>query len=226
MDFLLKFFANTFVKPFLKFYLRKERSYHYKEFQMVVSPGVFHPGFFFSTTFLAEFVYALELKNKKFCEPGTGAGLVSLTALKKGAMVTAFDINPMAVNNCNRNWELNRTSFASDSSFEIYTSDLFDNIPLQTFDIIVVNPPYFFGKTSDEASKAWYAGEEGEYFEKFFGQIGNYLHPESKLYMILANNCELDKIASIAAKYNFNFSLVQSKKILWEQNSIFRIQKI
>ncbi|HWZ21452.1 MAG TPA: methyltransferase [Cytophagaceae bacterium] len=224
MDLLLKFFANNFLKPFLKFYLRKERTYTHKGFRLVVSPGVFHPGFFFSTKFLADFVSKLELKNKKICEPGVGAGLISLSALRKGALVTAFDVNAAAIDNCKRNFELNKSLFTN-PSFTIYQSDLFDQIPIQTFDYVAVNPPYFFGKISNDASMAWYAGEEGEYFEKFFRQLGDYLHADSKIYMILADNCELEKIEFIAAKYGFQFSLAESKKIWWERNFIFEIRK-
>ncbi len=224
MDLLLKAFANYILNPFLKFYLRKERGFSYKGFRLIVSPGVFHPGFFFSTKFLTDFVAVLELKNKKFCEPGTGSGLVSLFALKEGAFVTAFDSNSKAVENCKHNFESNKLLFGENATFQVFQSNLFDIIPVQAFDYIVVNPPYFFGKVTNDASMAWYAGKEGEYFEKFFQQIGNYLHTYSRVYMILADNCEIEKIKTIAAKYDYKFQLVKRKKIWWEENSIYEIR--
>jgi release factor glutamine methyltransferase len=223
MNLLLKISTNYLLKPFLKLYLRKERTYNYKGFKLVVFPGVFHPGFFFSTKFLADFVSTLDLKNKKFCEPGTGSGLVSLFALKKGALVTAFDINPIAIKNSKKNFETNRSLFDSRAYFEACTSDLFDVIEKQTFDYIVVNPPYFFADAKDNKAKAWYAGKEGEYFEKFFRQLKLYIHDTSKVYMILADNCEIGRIETIASKYGFKIHLVKSKKIWWEENSIFEI---
>ncbi len=223
MDVLLKI-VNYTIKPFLKIYLKKERRYTYKGFKLVVSPEVFHPGFFFSSKFLADFVNGLELKNKKFCEPGAGSGLVSLFALKKGARVTAFDINPAAVKNCKENFENNRTLFDDKVFFEVCTSDLFDKIEKQSFDYIVVNPPYFFGDTTNDASKAWYAGTNGEYFDKFFCQLPDYLHNDSKVFMILADNCEIERIKSIALNYDFGFTLVKRKKIWWEENYIFNLR--
>jgi release factor glutamine methyltransferase len=223
MDFIYKMITNRLVKPFLKYYLKKERPYTYKEFKLTIFSGVFHPGLFFSTKFLAVFVNSLSLENCKFCEPGTGAGLISLTALKKGASVTAFDINKLAVDNCRKNFALNKVLFKDNAVFEVYQSDLFDKVPAQSFDYIVVNPPYFFKNASDDAGKAWYVGEQGEYFEKFFGQLSSYIHPHSKIYMILADNCEIERIEAIAKKYNFTFRLATSKKIWWETNYIFSI---
>ena len=37
-------------------YLSKERSYRYKDISILVFPGVFHPGFFFSTKILLKYL--------------------------------------------------------------------------------------------------------------------------------------------------------------------------
>jgi release factor glutamine methyltransferase len=226
MNFLFRIVSNKFIKPFLNHYLRKERTYKYNGLTLTISPGVFHPGFFFSTKFLVDFVNSLELKNKTFCEPGTGSGLVSLSALKKGARVTAFDINPSSVKNCRENFVRNKFLFDQEFFFEVYLSDLFDSVSTQAFDYIVVNPPYFFSNPIDDVGKAWYAGANGEYFEKLFQQINAYIHHDSKVYMILGDNCEIDRIENIAKKYGLTFSLVKSKKIWWEKNYIFKIEKV
>jgi release factor glutamine methyltransferase len=225
MNSILQYSANIFVRPFLKYYLRKERTYFYKGLKLIVMPGVFHPGFFFSTKYLVDFIDRLDLKGKKFCEPGMGSGLVSLHALRKSATVVSFDVNPIAVENCRKNFEINRSVFDKGISFEIMESDLFDKIPVQSFDYIIVNPPYFFGNAKDDAAKAWYAGEGGEYFEKLFSQVFSYINSASKFYMILADNCDLDRIKEIAGKYNFGFYLLESKKVYWETNYIFEIKK-
>lgn len=220
---MFKTVADHIVQPFLKSYLKKKRTWHYKELNLVIYPGVFHPRFFFSSRFLAEFISTLNLTNKTFCEPGAGSGLVSLMAHQQGAIVTAFDVHPLAVDNLRENFSMNFPAQQLHSSFSIYTSDLFDNIPRQTFDYIAVNPPYFFKATSDQASKAWYCGQDGEYFEKFFAQLNTYTNKDSQVYMILAQNCEVKRIDAIATKNGWQLELVAHKEIWWEVNFIYRV---
>ena len=60
-------------------------------------PEVFHPGFFFSTRLLLKLYQTIAIAGKSFLEPGCGSGLISIYAAKKGAIVTATDINPVAI---------------------------------------------------------------------------------------------------------------------------------
>ena len=41
--------------------------------------------------------------------------------------------------------------------------------------------------------------------------------------MILAENCEIDRIKKIAEDHGFKFELLQQQKIKWELNYIFEI---
>lgn len=79
----------------------------------------------------------MPLKGKKFLELGCGSGLISIAAAKKGARVTASDINPVAVEFLVKNSEENKVEI------EVIESDLFNDIPKQPFDIIAINPPYY-----------------------------------------------------------------------------------
>ena len=63
---LLKKFANLFIRPIIEMYLSKERYYEYNGIRLKIYPGVFHPGFFFSTKFLLGQIKKLELQNKTF----------------------------------------------------------------------------------------------------------------------------------------------------------------
>ncbi|HTB05876.1 MAG TPA: methyltransferase, partial [Bacteroidia bacterium] len=62
-------------KPMLKRYLAKPRSYNYDGLAILVQPGVFHPGFFFSTKLFLEFLNNKELKGRSVLEIGAGSGL-------------------------------------------------------------------------------------------------------------------------------------------------------
>ncbi len=222
LGYLHKKYYDVLVQPILKRYLKKARIYTYKNFQLKIYPGVFHPKYFFSTQVFAEFIEKFELKNRKVCDVGTGSGLLSFIAFSKGASVFSFDISATAVKGLKENVKNN---FKEDKDFNIYLSDLFDSVPENTFDILLINPPYFFSEPTDEGSHAWYCGKNGEYFEKLFKQLSNYSNPSSQIYMILADNCDLERIRKIASKYNYLLKQCYEKKIKWEKNFIFSIVK-
>ena len=134
--------AHTY-KPILARYLAKKRVYRYKDIVLEIPPGIFHPGFFFSTQLLLQCIASFTLQGIKILELGAGSGLISIFAAKKGAKVTATDINPVAVEFLKKNCEKNRVEF------EIIQSDLFSDIPGQQFHIIAINPPFYKKKTGN-----------------------------------------------------------------------------
>jgi len=221
LDFLQKKYADYFLKPFLKRHLKKTLIYNYNGLILKIYPSVFHPKYFFSTGVLAGFLNGLLLKNKNFCEVGCGSGLISLLAYKKEANVVCFDLNETAVKGVKENFEAN---FKNQKLFNIYHSDMFLSIPKQVFDVIFINPPYFFKKTSDKSSIAWNCGENGEFFEKLFEQLYTYTTKNTGIYIALADNCDLQRIIEIAQKYKITFNKMLEKKIKWEKNYIFKLE--
>jgi release factor glutamine methyltransferase len=104
---------------FIKQYFKKPRSYRYKSIKGKVNPGVFFPHFTISTKMLLDFLETKQLKGKTFLELGCGTGFVSVLAAKNGAIVTATDINPAAVENVIENANRN------DVRIDARLSDLF-----------------------------------------------------------------------------------------------------
>ncbi len=98
--------AHTY-KPLLVRYLSKTRIYKYGDIKLEIPPQVFHPGFFFSTRLLLNYIKQFSLQGKSFLEPGCGSGLISIYAAKKGAKPTATDINPVAIEFLKKNAEQN-----------------------------------------------------------------------------------------------------------------------
>ncbi|MBC7696507.1 MAG: methyltransferase [Burkholderiales bacterium] len=215
---------QTFAKPYVLWYLKKERTDTVRDFKLIIKPTVFHPKFFFSSIFLFDFISTLNLAGKHFLEIGCGSGLISLLAHQKKAIVTACDINDAAVDCAKLNFEKN---FAMEiTNVSVLKSDLFDAIPDSKFDIIVINPPYFFEDVKTDDQLAWNCGKNGEYFIKLFSGLQHFIHAKSKVYMILADNCEIDKIKQIAKSNLLEFHLIVQKKIKWENNFIFKIDPI
>ena len=218
---LLKIIATKFIKPLLNWYLKKPHKYYYDGFKLIINPGVFHPGFFFSTKYFYSFIKKLNLTNQSALEIGSGSGLLSLLLSKKKCFVTAIDITELAIQNTKLNFELNKNHLTS--NFKIITSNLFENLQNNIYDLIIINPPYFFKDPINESQKAWYCGNNGEYFDNLFSQMQKHTHSKSLIYMILADNCDITKITSIAQKYNCNFTKIESKKIFWETNYIYQL---
>jgi release factor glutamine methyltransferase len=214
---LAKYILNYTYRPLLERYLKKDRRYSYKDISVVARKGVFHPGFFFSTQYLLEEIERLELKNKSLLELGCGSGLISVVAAKRGAMVTGSDINPLAVSCCQENARSNGVAVTG------LQSDIFSGIPPQSFNYIIINPPYYRGVAAHAAQQAWYAGAELEYFSKLFQQIGNFMVAEGTAMMVLSEDCELAEIIKIAETCGLKLILRSSKKNWVEESFIYQI---
>jgi release factor glutamine methyltransferase len=205
-------------RPLLEKYLTKSRVYLYRGVKISVTPGVFHPGFFTSTKMLWRQIGKLAIQGKSLLELGAGSGLISVSAAKQGARVTATDINPAAI----RCLEINRLQ--NEVELNIIRSDLFRNIPRQSFDIIAINPPYYKKTPQSMADYAWFCGENGEYFEQLFNDLGDYIHGNSTVLMVLCDGCDLEMILTLASRHGFLCNCVLSQQNLLETNFIFKIE--
>lgn len=191
--------------------------YSYGKIRLEIPPQVFHPGFFFSTRLLLRYISALSLQGQRFLELGAGSGLISIHAAKKGATVTATDINPVAIECLRRNCHQNKVQG------EIILSDLFANIPEQLFDIIAINPPYYRKQPQTMADHAWYCGENWEYFEQLFTRLDTYIHNNSIVLMVLSEECDINMISEIASGHNFCLLKKITRRSAWEYLYIFQI---
>jgi release factor glutamine methyltransferase len=205
--------------PVSKYYLSKERTYKYKDIAIKVMPDVFHPGLFFSTKILLEYLNDKKLNGSSLLELGAGTGLISVLCAKKGALVTATDISSKAIQNIKHN--------AADNSVRINVilSDLFDDFPEQKFDWIIINPPYFPKDPSNDYEQAWYCGSNFQFFTKFFNQLDLYSDRSSNIIMILSEDCDIKTISDIAEKNSFRFNELKRKRKWGEWNFLYRIER-
>lgn len=207
------------LKKLAKVYTRKEREYSYNNISVKVLPGVFHPGLFISTKVLLNFVNTLKFEGDSFLELGAGTGIISILAAKKGAAVFASDISGKAVQNIELNAAKNNVQI------NIFTSDLFKNIPYMQFDYIIINPPYYSRDPGEEEEYAWFCGSNFEYFKSLFNSLSNYIGKDSKVFMILSEVCDIQKIKSIGLENEFVWKIKIKKQFWGEKNYIFEIKK-
>lgn len=209
---------HPLLKRLVEVYLKKPRKYSHKGITLTVYPSVFHPGLFYSTKFLISYLEKQELKDQHLLELGAGSGLISLFCAKKGALVTATDINEVALTALRENATRNQCSL------NVISSDLFENVDPAEFDWIIVNPPYYPKQPTTDAQAAWYCGEDFEYFQRFFQQLSDATE-KAKIIMVLSEDCDLDQIRSIAGKDNYALSLLEERVIGGELNYIFEIKR-
>lgn len=114
------------------------------EKQYIVHPNVFSPKYFNDTEFFAENVPVQ--KNEEMLEIGPGTGIISITAIDKGAKrVLAIDINPDAVKNTQENIERHGLQ----DKMEVRQGNVYSALtPEEKFDTIFWNTP--FGLVADE----------------------------------------------------------------------------
>jgi len=214
---ILKHIVARTYKPLLEKYLSKTRTYQYEDIRLDVAPEVFHPGFFFSTHVLLKYVKKLPLEKKVFLELGCGSGLISIYAAKKGAIVTATDINETALQFLAKNSRFNNTSL------RIIESDLFHDITEQAFDIIAINPPYYKKQPLTARDYAWHCGENGEFFESLFRDLGRYIHSSTEVCMVLFDGCDMEMIGNQASKNGFELQCMHTHENLLEKSFVFKI---
>jgi release factor glutamine methyltransferase len=206
---LKRIFFKTFWLPFYRYKslrtIREEQVYEYANIQLRIPPEVFHPGIFFSTPIFIDFLGKENFQGKKTLDIGTGSGLIAIFTAKKGAISTAIDINPKAVATTLNNAVLNQVKV------NVLESDLFEKLPLQQFDYLLINPPYYPKKPQNISENAFFAGENLEYFEKLFSEMKPYLGHDAKVWMILSEDCDLEKISLIAKKYAFSIEKIHQR---------------
>ncbi len=215
-------FIKRITKPFLnaglQFYYRKPRKYSYQDIQVLVHPEVFPPHLTLSTKILLDFISEIELQDKSFLELGCGSGIISLLASKKGATVTASDINKTALE------YLEKASAEHNLEVDCVYSDLFENIQGKHFNFIIINPPYYPKKPKNTKEQAWFCGEDFEYFENLFQQLPKFISEENQTFIILSEDCNIKKITNIASENNLVLENVFSSKKMGELNTVFSMK--
>lgn len=112
-----------------------------KEFyglEFAVTPDVLIPRP--ETELIVEAAVEILKPNGKFCEVGVGSGCISVAILNelKTARAVGLDISEAALRIARTNAETHRVA----DRFELKSSDVFERLTNEQFDLIVSNPPY------------------------------------------------------------------------------------
>lgn len=145
--------------------------------------------------------------SPSFCEVGIGSGCISVAVLANNDNATAvgLDISPAALNVAKRNAAKHGVS----ERLELYGSDVFSNLSVRKFDLIVSNPPYVPDEDirslqievrDFEPYTALSGGETGlNIIEKLVMESPRFLNPDGYLLMEIGFN-QSPKVAKMFAE--------------------------
>ena len=177
-----------------------------------VPPGVFHPGLFGSSRFLAGWVVQQELEGKVFLDMGTGSGVIGIVAERRGASVTAVDINPLAVHAAAANARANGCR-----NFRAVRSDLFSGLPEESlFDLVAWNPPYYAADPETPAQHAWYAGARYGTIRRFAAGARCMLTPGGYVLLAVSSDMDLPLLLRMLEDEGWRVSLESARRGLFE----------
>jgi release factor glutamine methyltransferase len=182
---------------------------------IVVLPNVFNPRLLRSGEFLVQQIGPLAV-NTRVLDLGSGAGAAAVLAAKRGAHVTAVDINPAAVRCTGINALLN------DVAIDIRQGDLFAPVHNERFDVVLFNPPYYRGVPSDALDHAW---RSPDIIERFSAELTDHLRPDGHALLVLSSDGEQTAFLQALERNGFSHYPVAERDFLNEQMTVYRIQR-
>ena len=206
------------------FILKRRRTTvtHAAGFRLTLRPTVFHPRYFLTSEFFANFIASLDLTGKRVADVGTGSGILALAAARAGAAsVVAIDINPNAAGAAAENAHANGLS----KRVTAVGSNLLSALaPRPLFDVILSSPPSFAGEPRDVADRAWHAGPNYRDIAPLFDQARERLAPCGCLYVLFSTDSDLDLLGNLIRHAGFGARLVAERSILIESLIIYELR--
>ena len=191
-------------------------------FRLRVRPTVFHPRFFLSSEYFAEFIDGLDLEGKNVADVGTGSGILALAAARAGAAhVLALDINPNATQSALENAQLNGFGDRVTSACMNLLSDL---PPSPTFDVILSSPPKHAGEPRDLADRGWHAGPQYRDVADLFRQARERLKSDGRLYVMVSSDSDLDLFSRLIKEAGFRARLVVERSFYVESMLLYELK--
>jgi release factor glutamine methyltransferase len=164
---------------------------------LLTDPDVFHPVFFLSTRLLVEEIQGLDVAAKRFLDMGTGSGAVGVFAGLQGAVVTACDVNPHAV-------ELARTNLRRHGiEAEVLESNLFSALAGRVFDVISFNLPFYSGEPRTPLEAAFLGGEDLGTVEAFIANSPRFLAEGGTVVVLFSEDVDRQRIVAGFARQGF-----------------------
>jgi len=193
-------------------------------FRLRVRPTVFHPRFFLSSEYFAEFLDGLDLSGKSVADIGTGSGILALAAARAGATnVLALDINPNAALSALENAQANGLGDRVTAACMNLLAAL---PPRPLFDVILSSPPKHAGEPRDLADRGWHAGPQYRDVAALFGQARERLKPNGRLYVMVSSDSDLDLFGRLIDEAGFRARLAYERSLYIESMILYELRDL
>jgi ribosomal RNA small subunit methyltransferase A len=164
--------------------------------------------------------------GQRILDMGTGCGLLGVLAALKGGVVTAVDVNPVAVECSTLNARINCVLDRFESRF----SDLFNSLGCGRYELVVFNPPYLPEDEDDIGDglleKAWRGGRSGsEVIERFLASVDDHLSPNGQVMMVLSSLSRPEKCVAGFEGRGFVVEVVERLRLDFEELTLVRAWK-
>jgi HemK-related putative methylase len=159
--------------------------------------GIYHPTPDSSSLFFIRNLQPLHTdKMKKTLEIGAGCGAISLYIAEKWkCKVTASDISPEAVASVKQNAEFNRLDV------NVVTSDLFQDIKENDFDLIIFNAPLIDKEPENSIEKLSLCDPEGRIVGSFLREAGGYIRKSGLIIFSLCSNSAYEVMDDVELRF-------------------------
>jgi len=178
--------------------------FYHNDIAIEVPEGIYYPRE--DSMLLAEAIESMDLRGKSCLEIGCGSGFLSILMAKSGAVVTAVDINPKAVETARKNADINGINI----QFEV--SDMFASVK-NKYDIIVFNSPYL---PKDEYSDITYSGGV-EIVERFISQAKSHLNEGGKILLLFSSLTGESEVLALLEKSGYKAKVIKRQKLFFEE---------
>ena len=184
---------------------------------LLIAPGVLHPGHFASSRLLGRHLMGLDLRGKDLADLGTGSGILALLAARAGAVVTAIDVDPAAAACAALNARRNKLA----DRVNVVVSDVFDQVePGRRFDLVVTNPPFYPRAAKRAADHAFAAGIGNGFFARLAESLPGRLAEGGALVMIQSSDADFEPIGRMFEERGFSSRVVGRRRGLFETLTI------
>lgn len=134
--------------------------------------------------------------GEKVLELGCGSGIVSLHCAEAGAIVTAGDINPSAVELTKRN------AIKNNLNVEVLLTDVYGSVEGR-FDTVVFNLPYLPVDDDVPLAEAWSGGKDGlGPLPRILEGISEHGNEGWRIVVVVSSLMNQDRLRDLLAPYN------------------------
>ncbi|MFP4524234.1 MAG: HemK2/MTQ2 family protein methyltransferase [Candidatus Woesearchaeota archaeon] len=148
-----------------------------------------------------------DLSGLKVLEVGSGSGLVSVEAARRGADVVAVDVDPAAVA------ATRKAAYDAHVTVVACEGDLYEPVEGERFDLIICNPPYLPDEPKDP-DVALDGGPEGwEFIDRLLAGAKGHLAEEGKVLLVFSSHSKPDKVALSLHKHGFSSKLLAKREM-------------